>query len=432
MRATPNDKPPQPSTEEHVPPTRSAGQRGREALVTAFPTSLALPVPLPREAIGREWLASHGVEDTRVSTRHAVFSRRGGLGLEDAGSRNGTWVNGSRLAPGQHAALADGALIRIGRTLLVYRDNFRGRDEPSAPIDGSLVGPFGLRAVAAEIEALRGRPLTNVLIEGETGTGKELAARAVAAAVGRARPYGAVNMAGLASGVFEAQLFGYVPGAYSGSGKGSPGVFREHEGGAVFLDELGELPADLQAKLLRVLENHELLPVGGVRPMAVDVFVIAATNRSLDDAVATGVFRRDLLARLATRIELPALRDRSEDLFAIAQAVTRRSGEELLAANVEVEALERVMLHDLPANVRELASVLARAFNVERRASLKLETIEHILGPLSPVERAHSSALTVDLVVEAIRLAGSESEAARRLGISRGKLRRFLLAQTAR
>ncbi|HQY64728.1 MAG TPA: sigma 54-interacting transcriptional regulator, partial [Polyangiaceae bacterium] len=228
------------------------------------------------------------------------------------------------------------------------------------------------------------------------------------------------------------QLFGYVPGAYSGSGRGSPGVFREHEGGAVFLDELGELPADLQAKLLRVLENRELLPVGGVRPLPVDVLVIAATNRDLDEAVAAGAFRRDLLARLATRIALPALRDRVEDLFAIAQAVTRQNGEELLAANVEVEALERLMLHELPANVREVASVLSRAFAAERRPSLTLEAIETILGPPSAVASGRASALTLERVTEALRLEGSESGAARRLGISRGMLRRFRAGQTPR
>ncbi len=421
-----------PSTEEHPQPTRSERARGREALVAGFPTARALPVPLDDEPVGREWLASRGLEDTRVSTRHFVFSHRGGLGVEDAGSRNGTWVNGCRLGPGERAALADGAVVRVGRTLFVYRKEFRGSDDPSAPIDGRLVGPFGLRAVAADIDALRDRPLTNVLVEGETGTGKELAARAVAAAVGRAHPYGAVNMAGLASGVFEAQLFGYVPGAYSGSGRGSPGVFREHEGGAVFLDELGELPADLQAKLLRVLENRELLPVGGVRPLPVDVLVIAATNRDLDEAVAAGAFRRDLLARLATRIALPALRDRVEDLFAIAQAVTRKNGEELLAANVEVEALERLMLHELPANVREVASVLSRAFAAERRPSLTLEAIETLLGPPSAVASSRASALTLERVTEALRLEGSESGAARRLGISRGMLRRFRAGQTPR
>lgn len=425
-------KPTAPSTEEHPPPARRARARGREALVAAFPTARALPVPLDHEPVGRAWLASHGVEDTRVSTRHVVFSHRGGLGVEDAGSRNGTWINGCRLGPGERAALSDGAIVRIGRTLFVYRQELRGSDEPDAPIDGRLVGPFGLRAVAADIDALRGRPLTNVLIEGETGTGKELAARAVAAAVGRARPYGAVNMAGLASGVFEAQLFGYVPGAYSGSGKGSPGVFREHEGGAVFLDELGELPADLQAKLLRVLENRELLPVGGVRPLPVDVLVIAATNRDLDEAVAAGAFRRDLLARLATRIALPALRDRAEDLFAIAQAVTRKNGEELLAADVEVEALERLMLHELPANVREVAAVLSRAFAAERRPRLTLEALESILGPPSAVASSRASALTAEGVAEALRLEGSESGAARRLGISRGMLRRFRAGLTSR
>jgi transcriptional regulator with PAS, ATPase and Fis domain len=234
-------------------------------------------------------------------------------------------------------------------------------------------------------------------------------------------------MAGLATGTFEAQLFGYVAGAYSGSGKGSPGLFRAHEGGAVFLDEIGELSLELQAKLLRVLENREILPVGAVRSVPVDVFIVAATNRSLEEAVAQGSFRRDLLARLASaRIELPPLRERAEDIFAISEALARTQGDSLESANVEVEAIERIMLHELRSNVRELAAVLQRAFAADRKPTLRLETVERILGPL---ETAPTSALTVALVQEAIRAAGSESAAARRLGITRGKLRRFLQSE---
>ncbi len=421
-------KRPAPSTEDHLPPKRDALPKGREVLLVAFPKPRALPVPLLGEPIGRDWLDSHGASDTRVSSRHAVFTRRGtGLGVEDGGSRNGTFVNGRRLGPGERAALADGALVRIGRTLLVFRDDFHGPDAPAEPIGGKLVGPFGLRAVGEFLAALEARPSSNVLIEGETGTGKELVARAVAEAAARANPYGAVNMAGLATGTFEAQLFGYVAGAYSGSGKGSPGLFRAHEGGAVFLDEIGELSLELQAKLLRVLENREILPVGAVRSVPVDVFIVAATNRSLEEAVAQGSFRRDLLARLASaRIELPPLRERAEDIFAISEAIARTQGESLESANVEVEAIERIMLHELRSNVRELASVLQRAFAADRKPTLRLETVERILGPL---DTAPTSALTVALVQEAIRAAGSESAAARRLGITRGKLRRFLQSE---
>src|SRR6185312_9661983 len=188
-----------------------------------------------------------------------------------------------------------------------------------------LVGPYGLRAVAQPLEGLpRSRP-GNVLVEGETGAGKELLARAAAAALGRASPFAAVNVAGLARGVFESQMFGHVAGAFSDARGASPGIVAAHEGGTLFLDEIGELDLDLQAKLLRLLENREVLPVGAQRPVRVDVLVVAATNRDLQVMVERGGFRRDLYARLAmARIHLPALRERREDLVAVAAELARR------------------------------------------------------------------------------------------------------------
>lgn len=413
-------------TEEHSGPKQSERGRGRTALVVAFPEPKALPLPLAGEAIGREWLARHGIADSRVSTRHVVFTRPGGtLFVEDVGSRNGTWVDGVRLVPNERVAIRDGSLLRIGRVLLVFRDDLIGPDAPMPPI-GAMVGPFGLRRVRDTIDAIAARQPKNVLIEGETGAGKELVARAVAEASGRAHKYAPINVAGVAAGVFESQLFGYVAGAYSGGGRGSPGVFVAHDGGAVFLDEIGELPLDLQAKLLRVLDNREVLPVGGVRPTVVDVLVISATNRALEDAVEQGTFRRDLLARLAAaRIDLPALRDRAEDLFAIMQALLAKRGEAFDPARVEVEAVERLMLHPWPSNIREVASVVERVAMLEPPPRLRLESVEQVLGPLaSGVSSARSGPLTTETIERAIAEAGSESAAARKLGVSRGKLRR--------
>jgi DNA-binding NtrC family response regulator len=415
-------------TEEHAGPSRSAERRTRDALVAAFPQPLALPVPIPGEPIGRDWLQSHGIGDSRVSTAHIVFSRPGGgLFVEDAGSRNGTWVNGSPIGKGERVSLADGDVLRVGRTLFVYREDFVGSDKPSPPM-GGLVGPYGLRRSLDALAAVASRKPTNVLIEGETGTGKELAARALADAAGRSSRYGIVNVAGIAPGVFESQLFGYVPGAYSGSGKGSPGVFRAHDGGAVFLDEIGELPLDLQAKLLRVLDNREVQPVGAVNATKIDVLVIAATNRTLEDAVAHGTFRRDLLARLAAaRIELPPLRERAEDIWELSLAIKAGRSEAFELAQVEVEAVERLLLHPWPSNVRELTATLERCATIEGTAPLRLEIVERVLGAPVGATRPTRTALTLE---EARRkLAdcdGNESAAARHLGISRGKLRRIL------
>ena len=417
-------------TEEHDGPRREQDRAKRAALVVAFPEPRALPFPVAGEVVGRDWFERNGVVDARISGRHIAFHRPGGnLFIEDAGSRNGCWVNGARLGSGERVPISDGALIRVGRTLLVYRDDFVGGDAPSPPL-GRLVGPFGLRRVVHAIETIAARQPTNVLIEGETGTGKELIARAVAEAAGRATKYAPVNVAGVAAGVFESQLFGYVAGAYSGSGKGSDGVFAAHNGGTVFLDEIGELRLDLQAKLLRVLDNREVLPVGAVRPTHVDVLVVAATNRSLEEMVEQGGFRRDLLARLAAaRIELPPLRERIEDLFSIAQAIVAARGESFAREQVEVEAAERLMLHEWRGgNVREVASTLERLARIEPPPVLRLETVERVLGPLAGATSTSASGVTLEQVQRALAEAGSESAAARRLGISRGKLRRMLEA----
>jgi transcriptional regulator of acetoin/glycerol metabolism len=412
------------ATEDHPGPQRVQTARGREALLVAFPEPRALPVPIPSDPLGRDWLAARGAPDGRVSSQHAAFVRAGGnLFIEDLGSRNGTFVDGVRIPPKERVSLEDGARIRLGRTLLVYRESLTGPDAASPPI-GDLVGPFGLREIAADLEALRHRPPTNVLIEGETGTGKELLARAVATILGRARTYTAVNVAGVPAGVFESQLFGYVPGAYSGSGKGSPGLLLAHDKGAVFLDEIGELPLELQPKLLRFLENREILPVGATRPTTADVLVIAATLRPLEELAREGRFRADLLARFGGRLELPPLRDRPEDLFAVMQALAARRGEHYDPAQVEVEAMERLVLREFQRNVRELAIVLDRVAALATPPQLPHWAVERVLGPLPAASQGPLTSETVQRALESC--GGNESAAARKLGITRAKLRRIL------
>lgn len=342
--------------------------------------------------------------------------------MEDLGSRNGTYIEGVRLSPRARTPIEDGARIRIGKTILVYREQFFGADTPSSPI-GGLVGPFGLREVAAALETLRSRPQFNVLLEGETGTGKELLARAVAAALGRTRPYLAMNVAGVPAGVFESQLFGYVPGAYSGSGKGSPGALLEHDRGAIFLDEIGELPLELQPKLLRFLENREIQAVGATKPSTADVLVIAATLQVLDDLVRAGRFRMDLVARFGARIELPPLRERTEDLFTVLQALAAKRNEEYDVGAVEVEAIERLMLHAWQRNVRELDQVRERIAAVAPPPALPLWAVERVLGPASAERALPLTRETVEQVLS--ECGGNESAAARKLNITRARLRRF-------
>lgn len=412
-----------PSTSAHRGPVQPEAGRRRPALVCAFPRPIALSLPDSGTVIGRSWLSDRGLADTEVSGGHLRVDRAGGaLRVADAGSRNGTWVNGSRLAPRDVTPLEDGAVLRLGRTLFVFREELQGSFEPAAPV-GGLVGPYGLRAVAQPIAGLpRSRP-HNVLVEGETGVGKELVARAVAAALGRATPFAAVNVAGVARGVFESQMFGHVAGAFSDARSASAGIAVAHEGGTLFLDEIGELCIELQAKLLRLLENREVLPVGAQRPVRVNVLVVAATNRNLEEMVQRGTFRRDLFARLAmARIHIPALRERNEDIFSVACELTRRAGGALAAEEVEVEAVERLLLEPWPGNVRELDAALAAMRRVDPEPGLRLWALEEVLGE----PRGHKLALTQEMVDAAIEAAaGNVTAAAEQLGVSRGKLLRF-------
>jgi len=414
-----------PKTREHEGPTAASGPvRRHPLLLVAFPRPFVLPLPTDSAPIGRDWLRSHGVLDDEVSGTHAAFSSPGGsVHLEDAGSRNGTWVDGHRLASGERVPLAEGAVLRVGRTLMVFREELRGEQRPAPPI-GELVGPFGVRGLAAALEAWARRPPGNVLIEGETGTGKELAAAAIARALGRERPFTAVNVASVPPGVFESQLFGHVAGAFSGAGKGSPGVIAACQGGTVFLDEIGELSFEAQAKVLRLLENHEIFPVGANRPSRVDVLIIAATNRALEGMVERETFRRDLLARLAiSRVALPPLRDRAEDLFALAQATCARADLPLPIEACEVEAIERLMLEPWPTNVRGVLSCLERVAAVDPVPGLRAWAVDRVLGG----KARRAGQLSLGAVADAMtRSKGNETQAARLLGVTRGKLRRFL------
>ena len=405
------------TTAEHQPPSTAITKPAPPTLLVAFPKLVALPVPKVGEVVGRAWLAAHGATDTEVSSQHLSFVRAGaGYAVLDERSRNGTFVDGERVAPGESAKLEDGSVLHIGRTVLVYREA-PPRAEPQ-PNVGDLVGPWGLASVRRTLGQLRSHRVRNVLITGETGTGKELVAKAVAAGFGKLQRYGVLNMAAVPAGVFEAQLFGWVRGAYSGAVDAGKGVFLTHDGGAVFLDEIGELPLEVQAKLLRLLENGEVQPVGGPRAVGVDCQIIAATNRDLATFATAGKFRSDLLARFDRTVALPALRDRPEDIFAICVALAAREKTPLDVAKAEVEAVERVLLHDWPTNVRGLRKML---LELETPGVLALGCVERVLGAVKG-----AGGLSLETIEKALlETEGNESAAAKRLGVTRARLRRM-------
>ena len=206
---------------------------------------------------------------------------------------------------------------------------------------------------------------STALITGESGTGKELVARAIWSRSGLAeREFLAVNMAAIPSDMLEAQLFGHEKGAFTGADRSREGNLRSVRGGTIFLDEIGELPIQMQIKLLRALENGEILPVGAARPLTVNFRLIAATNQNLEEAVKEGTFRQDLYFRLNVfRITIPPLRERPDDIPALVTHLIERHARSVgtKARGISNEAMRLLLAYHWPGNVRELSNVIERA-----------------------------------------------------------------------
>ena len=315
------------------------------------------------------------------------------------------------------------------------RENFvlrRELDQRDDSVEGMVGKSAVIRDVCARIKRIAPTPST-VLIHGESGTGKELAARALHRMSLRAEgPFVPINCAAIAEELIESELFGHVKGAFTGAAAGREGLFYYARGGTLFLDEISELPLPLQAKLLRVLEEWKVRPVGSEQEVPVDVRVVAATNRNLVAEVAAGRFRRDLYYRLqVVEVVLPPLRDRIEDLpdlvdYFIGQLAARLGVAELAH---DPEALTRLTRYGWPGNVRELKNLIERSLILgyfaddfapdENAAAVASATTLEPGGEesLAAIERRH----ILD-VLESCK--GNKSEAARRLGVSRKTLER--------
>jgi DNA-binding NtrC family response regulator len=276
---------------------------------------------------------------------------------------------------------------------------------------------------------------STVLIQGESGTGKELAARLLhywSERVGQ--PFVAVNCKAFAEGVLESELFGHEKGAFTGAVGARPGCFERASGGTLFLDEIGEIGADFQAKLLRVLQEGEVLPVGAARARAVDVRVVAATNRALREAVGEGRFREDLYFRLnVIPLQLPPLRERVEDVLPLAaHFLARHAAEAGRRLALSAEAERALAAHAWPGNVRELENAIERAVVLARGAEITPEDL--LLEQSTETSTAADGTLQAALdqaaalrIRAALKAAnGQRAEAARALGIERTTLYRMM------
>lgn len=280
------------------------------------------------------------------------------------------------------------------------------------------------------------RTEASILIRGETGTGKELVARAVHALSGRAEgPFRALNCATLTPELLASELFGHVRGAFTGAIKDRPGLFALADTGTLFLDEVAEIPVDIQARLLRVLQEKSFVPVGAIEPSRVDVRLVAATHRSLRAAVEAAQFRADLMYRIrVVPLFLPALRDRPGDIEALAWHFIDHFNHDNLrrVEAVSEAAMQALLEYRWPGNVRELRNVLEYAFAVGQGPVLTVDDLTPELRGERPPEPPERSQLTArdlerERIIEALNKAGGrKGDAATILGISRSTLWRKL------
>ncbi len=277
---------------------------------------------------------------------------------------------------------------------------------------------------------------STVLIEGPSGTGKELFARAIHnLSPRREGPFVAVNCGALPDTLLESELFGYKSGAFTDAKRDKPGRFATADGGTIFLDEIGDVSPAMQVRLLRVLQERVVEPVGGVTPEPVDIRVIAATNRPLDRLVAEGTFREDLYYRIKViRLDLPPLAERREDIPLLVDHIVARfnsiQGKDI--AGVSDDVLEILMQHDYPGNIRELENIIEQAFVLCRGPMIEAHHLPPELRPEDGTTRAAPmtlEAMEKQLIAEALaRHRGNRTRTARELGIDPSTLYRKIKA----
>lgn len=375
------------------------------------------------------------VDDAWMSSTHARLTRvlRRWV-LEDVGSKNGSTVNGE---PVTRASLDDGDLIELGQTFFLLRGSL-----PVAPADPELCDASALRAEAPGLLTLIpelcrehqrlaaiARAGVPVLLTGETGAGKEVIARAIHAISGRPGDFVAVNCGALPATLVEGELFGHRKGAFSGATEDRPGLVRAADRGTLLLDEIGDLPPSAQAALLRVLQEREVLPVGGTRPIAVDLRVVAATHRPLEKMVEEGRFRADLHARLCGyRMTLWPLRARREDLGLLVGSLLSRVGAP--SARLSARAARALLRYPYPGNVRELERALEAAVALSGGGVIQVEhlpeAIRRALEAPADADAAEEQARKEQLAALLREHGGNVTAVAKAMGKARMQIQRWL------
>lgn len=403
------------------------------ALNWVWPTPRLDALQGARLSIGRDASCTIRLDGSGVSREHAELYRQGPIYVvRDLGSTNGTWLGGRRVA---HAPVAAGSVLRVGEWVGVFARQPRAL----VAFDELAPGLFGGGALATLLEPLRRAAPSNlpIALVGDTGTGKERLARATHRLSGRQGPFLAINCAALPEQLAEAELFGYRRGAFTGAERASPGHFRAANGGTLFLDEMPELSPTLQAKLLRVLEDGEVMGLGESSTVSVDVRIVTASQRPLRELVVAKLLREDLAARLSgLELMIPPLKERRSDVAPLFfHFLSQLTGGR--PPSVEARLVEALTLHDWPQNVRELELVTRRLLVLHgheptlKRQHLppELRQLTDDLGastqvPMSPITRSEYdlSRLKEELATNG----GNVQAAGKALGISRQRIYRLL------
>lgn len=306
------------------------------------------------------------LDDATVSKRHCEISvDENGCRITDLGSTNGTFVQGVKVSS---AFLNPGSEFQLGKTRMVFCPLLEEREIPLSAKEsfGAMLGrSVAMRRIFHLAETYAPTDAT-VMITGETGTGKEIMAEEIHKHSRRAkRPFVVIDCAAMAKELIESELFGHVKGSFTGANADREGAFEHADGGTVFLDEIGDLAPELQPKLLRVLEKREIRRVGDNRVRKINVRIICATNRRLEEEVNAGRFREDLYYRLSVvHLELPPLRRRTDDIPLIAKRFITDINGPLAMKNVLHfdETMRILKRHEWPGNVRELRNLIEVAF----------------------------------------------------------------------
>jgi len=361
----PRDEPPASGTTEPIDGSAPERRPLRLTVISGPDRGRSLVLKPYLLRVGTDPSCDLVLSDATVSGAHlSVLYVDGGVTFRDLGSRNGSFYAGARF---ETLRAGRAATITIGKTQLQTELVTAPMPMPLSPrteLHGLIGRSESMRQVFTLLERAAATDVT-VLVEGETGTGKELAAAALHALSPRAGgPFVVCDLASLPATLAESELFGHVRGAFTGADRERAGAFERANGGTIFLDEVGELPLDVQPRLLRVLQERQIRRVGASDYRKVDVRVVAATNRDLGEEVRAGRFRADLYHRLTTvSVFLPALRDRAEDVPILAEAFLHAASAAAGRPVPELDAdfLAGLAAHDWPGNIRELRNVLERA-----------------------------------------------------------------------